>query len=342
MHILSKTAGPVARVNPILIVFMVVLQSSIVAEDDRSPAQSLPDIDLSGENVSVADFDQLAQKHWGSVQVKIHQRNSAGAVFHRLNAAGSIRTLHAYGEGAADQIPRLENLNGLVGLTIEIETGHHLEALGKFNHLESLSLTGCPTINTAGARELAQLTKLTSLSLYNVNIDDSAFAELSTLVNLEELNLCHTRITDLGLKAIEQMPRLRSLQLARHPGWYLKQQLTDDCVSSIMQLTELEQLSISGEISDESLTEIVKLPRLKSLSIYHSAVTTRGLAALQDSAIQSLSLSAGQIGDTQGVETLKGFRALKNVHVIGDSNSVLQNFDAWMQAAPNLSWSFDS
>ena len=298
----------------------------------------LPDIRLTGDEVTPEAIAKLADREWGTVTLADARFN--GAIIERLRHVPSIRTLRLFGDGLSGQIPRLETVQGLVGLEINgALTGRDLEAIGRLTNLERLSLPHELTINVSGAREIAKLVQLKSLRLYNVNIDDASFVELRTLVRLEELDLTHTRITDEGLTTLVQMPLLRTLELHRHPGWYISQQLSDACLESIARLPELERLSLSGKITDAGLKQVARWPKLKSLSILNTEITGSGLAALADASIEHLTLASGQINEDRDLEPLKKCRNLKSVMVIGQPRG---DESRWPLVLPNLDWSFGS
>jgi len=296
----------------------------------------LPDIRLTGDEVTPEAIAKLADREWGTVTLAGARFN--GAIIEGLRHVPSIHTLRLFGDGLSGQIPRLETVKGLVGLEIGAPLkGRDLEAIARLPNLERLSLPQDLTINVSGAREIAKLVQLKSLGLYNVNIDDASFVELRTLVRLEELDLTHTSITDEGLITVVQMPLLRTLELHRYP-FHTSQQLSDACLASIAQLRELERLSLSGKVTDAGLKQVARLPKLKSLSIHNTKITGNGLAALADSSIEDLTLDSGQISE-DGVLELKKCSKLKRVTVIGQPTG---QESRWPLLLPNLDWGFQS
>jgi len=293
------------------------------------------DIRFDGTEVTTAALSHLAGAHWGTVTLADARFN--GAIVESLRHAGSIQTLTLSGEGLSGQIPRLAHISGLTGLRIQSRlTVRDLEALGNLVHLKHLGLPSELALNTTGARAIAELARLKSLQLYRVDVDDAAFRELAPLVELEELDLTHTRVTDDGLQVLLQMPHLRTLKLYRHPHWHISQQLSDGCVPILSRLSELETLSLSGDISDAGLAVIAKLPRLQTLAILNTRITAAGLAALRDSTVQNLTLSDQQVGlhyvgehvvgedsdllrSMPGVANLRQIAALQQITIIGNA-----------------------
>jgi hypothetical protein len=135
------------------------------------------------------------------------------------------------------------------------------------------------------------------------------------------------------------MPRLRALELHRHPSWHTSQQLSDACLASIGRLRELERLSLSGKVTDAGLKQVARWPNLKSLQILNTEITGNGLAALADSSIEHLTLGARQIGEDRNLEPLQKCPKLKRVSVIGQPRG---QECKWPLLLPNIDWDFHS
>lgn len=58
----------------------------------------------------------------------------------------------------------------------------------------------------------------------------------------------------------------------------------------LLKLRELEDVSLSGEITDEGLKKLAGLRKLKRLSIVHTEITGVGLAGLEDSVVENLTI----------------------------------------------------
>ena len=284
----------------------------IAAADSKS---ALRDVRLVDAEVTPEAIARLAGKHWGTVTLVSAKLD--GTILEPLSRAASIHTLRLFGgAGLNGQIPRLQHVKRLRGLEIQAPlTGYSVEAIAALTQLEELGLPQELTINVSGARELAKLVNLKSLRLYLVNIDDASFVELRPLVRLERLDLTHTRITDKGLRTIENMPHLKTLELDR--DWFYKEQLTDAGLPSILRLSELEALSLSGKITNVGLVQVAKLPKLKSLGIFHTEIGGSGLGALENSSVENLMAGAGQIDSEPALTSLKKCRAFKSMLIYG-------------------------
>ena len=155
---------------------------------------------------------------------------------------------------------------------------------------------------------------------------------------MEELDLTRTRITDEGLKTIENMPNLRTLNLTRYG--FIDEKLTDQCIPSLLRLEKLESLSISGKITNDGLRLIAKAPKLKTLSIQFTDIYGDGLAGLEDSTVESLTISPRQAGSSpfwKGVYDLKKCKSLKDVTVNGQLNG---NEAELILIHPDIGWDF--
>ncbi len=319
-------------------------------------ATAPPDLRLEGAQVTVDAVKTLAGEDWGTVTLA--DARFDGAVIEALRHAKSIRTLRLFGQGFSGQIPRLQHVAGLVGLELGGPLiGRDLQAIGELTRLERLALPQELIINVTGARSLAKLIHLKSLGLYNVDIDDASFAQLKPLAQLEELDLTHTRVTDSGLSVLAAMPRLKRLELDRHPAWLIPQQLSDKCVPLLAKLTDLQELSLSGAVTDAGLKQLAGLPKLKRLMILNTQITGAGLAALANSPVETLVM--GPMGLEQlrrppgepptpaellrrvpALASLRKLRALKHVAIVGELPPI--NLDSLKKAVPGVGWSFQN
>ena len=331
-----------------------VIQRAVVApaqvtgnRPDTPTEESLPSLRLEGEQVTVESLAVLTGKAWDTVTLA--DARFDGPVVAALCKAKSIRTLRLFGDGLSGQIPRLKHVAGLTGLELGGPlTSGGIQALSELTQLERLKLPHELTLNVTGARYLARMVNLKSLGLYHVDIDDASFVELKSLVNLEELDLTHTTITDGGLQTIASMPRLKRLYLDRYKQQQFPvRQLTDACIPLLLKLRELEDLSLSGKITDNGLKQLASLGKLKRLFIVHTEITGAGLAGLEDSVVEDLTI--GPLGldaffirgasDLPLFQGLRKCRNLQRVTVIGEVPPI--PFDVLEKWLPGVSWNFE-
>jgi len=118
-----------------------------------------------------------------------------------------------------------------------------------------------------------------------VNTHDPDLVTLSKLLHLQSLKLEECDVSEEGLSAVSALHELSALSLVRlhqfrygggFPG------LKDSCLVPLQGLTQLEQLSLSGNrITDKGLELIAHLPNLSTLDLDATDVTDAGLVSLQ-------------------------------------------------------------
>ncbi len=91
-----------------------------------------------------------------------------------------------------------------------------LAGVGNLKNLESLVLKNCSNIGATGAKDLAKLPRLTTLSLQNTRISDDV---VSTLLktNLVSLDLSDTDIDSAALRHLSHLPSLKKLYIRNCP-----------------------------------------------------------------------------------------------------------------------------
>ena len=109
------------------------------------------------------------------------------------------------------------------GVTDEILVRSELTAL---KDLVALDLLGAAGVTDAGLKELAGLTNLASLNLWNTNVTDRGLKHLSRLTALRSLNLRATKVTDAGMKELAGLKKLTELnqgeRITHHPVCWMQ------------------------------------------------------------------------------------------------------------------------
>lgn len=122
------------------------------------------------------------------------------------------------------------------------------EGIVRLTHLDSLkqlNLSGCRCISDQSLVAISHLHSLRSLDLSLCDqITDDGLSSLSTLEMISELRLGWCRqVTNTGLRCLAAQParssRLRVLHVPRLP-------ITDECLTTLVLLSALEELDISG------------------------------------------------------------------------------------------------
>ncbi len=122
---------------------------------------------------------------------------------------------------------------------------------------------------------LAQTNNLLEVKFKGKVIDQS---QLQTLLDTKDqitwLDLGKMEVNDAMLEVIGQLPNLTRLRLEQNP-------ITDAGVKFLEGLKNLESLNLYGtEISDAALASIAKMPSLKRVYFWQTGVTAEGVEAL--------------------------------------------------------------
>ncbi len=155
----------------------------------------------------------------------------------------------------------------------------------------------------------------------NVGPADLALRKLATQTSVRTLQLGGQQVTDENLAYVGQMTGLEELSI------FWSFQLTDKGISQLSGLKRLRILEIdNSRMTDVSLGTIGKLTNLEELRIGGVGFSDRGLAQLKGlTRLTELSLGAGirkneRITDA-GLEFLMGMKALERLDVTGSELS---------------------
>lgn len=232
-------------------------------------------------------------------------------------------------------MPYIAHLTGLKILMLSNTniSAEGLKLIGNLNLLERLS---APRLTDAGLAEVARLSSLKALYIYDHNLTNAGLAPLAQLELLEELDLVGKgRLNDGGLVHLSKLPRLRYLLLRGrsftnagmaqikncsslrilHLGFLT--QLTDATIVQLSQMPKLERLSFhwNENITNASMVYLKKMNSLKVLDIKHSKVTDEGLEHLaQIESLENLTLPDGGVTDA-GIEHIAKLHNLRYLWV---------------------------
>lgn len=171
-----------------------------------------------------------------------------------------LQTLVARGPGISDEA--VAQLNGHPSLSVL-----------KFEESSELS--------DAGVAVVADLPRLSDISIDNAAITDESLKQLSRSDTIRRIRVPRTQLTDRGVEYLLAAPQLELLDLVDCEG------ISDASLATIGQLPQLRNLRVSGsQITDQGLEHLSGLSKLAALGLQQTAVTDEGMAKL--TALESL------------------------------------------------------
>lgn len=197
-------------------------------------------------------------------------------------------------------MPRLE----LLRLSLNAISPETLAQLAAQKQLAELALRDVPLTDAQLARLMGGLPQLQRLALRRVNgVSDAGLHALKLAPRLEVLALVEMSITGNGLAGLQQLPRLRSLDLRKCEA------LTADDYGRLAAVKSLRELKLAGSsIGDAVLAAVAVMPSLDALVVEDSPVSAEAIQRLSTVAglparMQSLTLTRcyGVTDDALGV-----------------------------------------
>ncbi len=233
---------------------------------------SLEEIQLPFSGVPGRGFDAVVQlPNLKYIAGSMHFNN---AHLGRLKKSNALRALVLQQNEKIDdnslryiaQVPQLEYLD-LWHTNISDAGVRHLRPLKSLKRLniKANRQPSGPTITSASADVLSQLTSLEILDVGGVGGVNEFLEGISTLKNLKSLSLSGERdtgfISDTGMKSVS---KLRSLERLTVSGTAI----TDVSADHLAQLTGLKWLVLfADDMSDEGLAKLTALKKLQYLNI---------------------------------------------------------------------------
>ena len=163
-----------------------------------------------------------------------------------------------------------------------------LDHLKHFSHLKQLDLSG---------------------SLYSPSERDGTGVEhIAHLANIETVDLNFTAISDAGLGLIKLFQELRKLHLRGCEN------ITDDAIIHLSEITHLQNLILPYQIGDQGLAHLKGLREMQDLVLSSTQITDAGLVHVQEMAeLHTLQLNGCENLTDTGIVHLSG---LKNLQVL--------------------------
>ena len=149
-----------------------------------------------------------------------------------------------------------------------------IAALANLTKLKVLALDYLP-ISESNIQTLSPLRQLRELLLAKTDVNDAALKLIAGFPELTKLRIAGTPITDAGFGHLNQLSKLRSLDVSEC------QALSDASTDTIVQMKNLTDLNLwRVPITDAGLQSIVNLPNLRSLNLDNTEITDEGLALI--------------------------------------------------------------
>ena len=178
----------------------------------------------------------------------------------------------AYFSGSEADLEPLARVKSLQNVTIMGDfTDQMMGRVVKAQGIQFLSLQELP-ISDTGFAELSGLSSLKTLMVSNLgNITDKAIDKLADMVALEHLVLRAPQVTDEGLRRFGRLKNLRSLELDTP-------MISDAALNELGKLHSLETIRLSGRrISDVGIGKLAANQSLEDVILTQSAVTNTSM-----------------------------------------------------------------
>jgi Leucine-rich repeat (LRR) protein len=215
--------------------------------------------------------------------------------------------------GPDDPAPKLAALRHLKHLTILKLTGigdTGLAALVDLPQLRDFKVMG--NITDQGVRQLARLTNLTRLFLFDVPMTDDGAQQLARMKQLEILDLAwDSRVTDAGLEHLATLPNLKHLSVT-------SASITDKGLITLSKSRTLQELDLTrSKISDAGLEKMSAMENLRELDLSNTKISSDGMKHLARLPhLTNLKLSDTSVGDP-GLTELVRVHELESLDVSG-------------------------
>ncbi len=166
-------------------------------------------------------------------------------------------------EPKADEAKAIAEIEKLGG---KVETN-------KTGKVVDVNLSNATRLQDKDLAFLKDLPTIRTLNLYHTPTSDQGLAHLKNLREIRVLDIRNTAVTDRGFKHLEGLSELRTL--------YLGDRITDDGLTSLRNLINLETLTLeTRQVTNEGLKHIRELKHLQELDLRVTSITDDGLVHL--------------------------------------------------------------
>ncbi len=143
--------------------------------------------------------------------------------------------------------------------------------------LVKLALDNNPVGKAETTAYVAELDKLTYLSLNNTGLDDSGVERLTKLSKIENLFIAQADLSPAGIKSLCKFPKLHVLDLSFS-------KIGDEAAKQLGGLQAVESLKLAGceKLTDKCVDALCKLKGLRQLDVTRTSISDRGAMLLKN------------------------------------------------------------
>ena len=191
-------------------------------------------------------------------------------------------------------------------------TAENMELIGRLADLESISFEGS-AFNDETCAPLANLKKLSHVTINNANIGDATLEMLATLPELAYLDIRRDlKLNNASLEILQKMPKLTELH-AHYNSF------TNSGMNKIAKVPTLKIVDVRGcpDVSDNGAKYLAKLPNLEQL-YFRFMISNAGIEHLVNAPnLQFVEfqdcndINAGSVPSFQSMPALKGLRIFR-------------------------------
>ena len=225
-----------------------------------SPLSRLPKLTVlrfgkdSGEPVDDSLFDSFAGGLDAVKVLAIDFQPISGTAIRSMPEAAPLVELYAAATNLDDSVDWLEGRSGLKKLRIsQTNVGVKVcRQLAMLPSLETLDASGCSNVDDAAVAELAPISTLSDLNIYDTPITDAAAAAIAKMTQLKRLNLDKTAIGDQGVAELRTLQDLEFLHLG-------STRITDASADSLAEMKGLKTLIVTRtEMTEAAVAKIAE------------------------------------------------------------------------------------
>ena len=202
---------------------------------------------LANSNISPTGYSYLMQST-SMTSLFLNDIHCNSGVFEAIGNAPHSSLLNLY------ILPTKLKMNGKIAKQIAKNTSLTLLAILNFRNEDSIDLNF--------AKEISQSNSLTTLDIYDREMDDAKAIAIANSKNIESLTLSMGNISDDGAIAIAAMPKLNTVSLSEN-------HISDKGALAFLDKTNLILLDLSyNQISEQAVNKLKANLNIENLFLY--------------------------------------------------------------------------